>query len=134
LGIKPITLRQYIGFVAVPDSVKELIPKIISKSDAIRLCKVVTNVPKALDLAYKISKYDSASKKRYLVALKQLGSTADHFEIMHLTNQFRAKQNISMKISKKQAKGLAKIASVTETEPQEFAKKIITDYLKRRGY
>lgn len=135
LGITPKTLRQHLGFAAVPDAIKQLVPKTISKTDAIRICKVIPgNISHAEDIAYRISKYDGHAKKRYLDALEQLGASAEHSEIIKLANKFRAKQNISMKLSKRQAKGLARIASDAEKEPTDLAKKIVSDYLKRRGY
>lgn len=135
LGIMPKTLRQHLGFAAVPDAIKQMVPKTISRTDAIRICKVIPgNISHAKDIANKISKYDGPAKKRYLDALEHLGANAEHSEIIKLANRFRAKQNISMKLSKRQAKGLAKIASDTEAEPNELARKIVLDYLKRRGY
>ena len=133
LGIKPATMREYLGFAAVPDRVKSLVPKVLSKRDAIRIYKVARTESATMDIVDRIEKYDSSKKKRYIDALESLGAGAGHAEINKLANSFRARQNLSVRMSKSQAKGLAKLSRQTEMEPAEFAQKIVADYLARRG-
>ena len=134
LGIKPATFREYLGFSMVSDAIREMVPKVLSKRDAVRICKVITVPSQAIELIEKIKKYDSTQKKRYMDALEQLGRTAEHTEIVKLANSFRARQNLSLKISKNQAKGLSKISRENGMEPAEYAQKIVTDYLSRKGF
>lgn len=132
LGISMATLREYLGFGAVPDKIKEMVPKVISKKDAVRICKIISAESKVLDIIERIKKYDVAQKRRYIDALEQLGYT-EHSEIQKLANSFRARQNLSLKISKTQAKGLSKLSRENNLEPAEFAEKIVTEYLSRKG-
>ena len=134
LGINSVTLREYLGFGMVPDKIKEMVPKTLSKRDAIRICKVVPVEFKATEIVKKISKYNASQKKRYLDALEQLGSTAEHSDIQKLANSFRARQNLSLKISKNQAKGLSKLSRESNLEPAEFAQNLLGDYLSKRGF
>ena len=133
LGINSSTLREYLGFGAVPENIKEMVPKTISKRDAIRICKVLPAESDAVGAINKIKKYDGSQKKRYLDALERLGNVP-HSEILKLANSFRARQNISLKISKIHAKGLAKLSRESEMEPAELAQKIVSDYLVRKGF
>ncbi len=134
LGIKRRTLNEYLGFGAVPESIKEMVPKVLSKRDAIRVCSIVGTPSRAVEVIRNTSKYDRSQKKRYLDALEQLGSTAEHSEILRLANSFRARQNLSVKLSKSHARGLSKISKENNLEPAEFAQKIVADYLSRKGF
>ncbi len=134
LGIHRSTFREYLGYGAVPDKIKKMVPKALSKRDAIRICRVITVPSEALDTIQRISSYDSAQKKRYIDALEQLGNAAEHSEIQRLANSFRARQNVSLKFSKSQAKGLSKLSREQNLEPGELAQKIVSDYLSRRGF
>ncbi len=134
LGIQRQTLNEYLGFGAVPESVKEMVPKVLSKRDAIKICKIITTSSKAVEIINSISKYDRSQKKRYLDALQSLGNTATHSEILKLANSFRARQNLSVKLSKSHARGLSKISKENNLEPAEFAQKIVADYLSRKGF
>jgi len=133
LGINRATLYGYLGFGVVPDGIKQMVPKILSKRDAVRICKVIQIESSVTELIERIKKYDTSQKNRYIDALEQLGN-AEHSEILKLANSFRARQNLSLHISKSQAKGLSKISRESNLEPAEMAQKIVTDYLSRKGF
>ena len=134
LGINASTLREYMGFGAVPEKIREMVPGVISKRHAIRICKIIPSESHAAELVEKMANYDAAQKKRYVSALEYIGTAAKHADIARVANSFRAKQNLYIKISKSKAAGLAKIARNSEMEPAEFAQKIIADYLSRKGF
>lgn len=133
LGITRDTLRGHLGFDGVPDSVKALVPSYVSRRDAVRICKAVPHQEKAVQIIKKISKYDAARRSRYIEALEKLGGSADTSEVSKLANSFRARRNLSVRVSKSQARGLARLSREAGMEPAELAKKIVSDYLARRG-
>ncbi len=133
LGISRDTLREYLGFAGVPDGIKEMVPDVLSKRDAIKICKTVSSESRAVEIIQKIANYDASKKKRYIAALEQLGSGAEPSDIAKLANSFRARQNLYVKISKSQARLLSKLSRENDMEPAEFAQKIVSDYLSRRG-
>jgi ParB family chromosome partitioning protein len=134
LGINSATLREYLGFGIVPENIRLMIPKLLSKRDAIKICRTIPVESKVVEIIQRVKKYNSAQKKRYLDALEQLGNNAQHTEIQKLANSFRARQNLSLHISKSQAKGLSKISRESDLEPAEMAQKIVSDYLSRKGF
>ena len=133
MGINSDRLREYLGFGAVPDAIKAMVPKKLSRRDAIRICKVIQQEEQAIHIINKISKYTAAQKARYIQALEKLGSSAEQSDITKLANSFRARQNLALRMTKSQAKGLAKLSRESDMEPAEMAQKIVTDYLSRRG-
>lgn len=133
LGISRDTLREYLGFDGVPDSVKEMVPKYVSRRDAIRICLAEPQAEKALSIIKRVSKYPAPKRARYIEALEKLGSSATPSELTRLANSFRARRNLSVRMSKTQAKGLAKLSRDADMEPAELAHKIVSDYLARRG-
>ncbi len=54
LGVTIATLYRYPGFGAVPDSLKELVPKMISRDDITKLYLAVPNIRRAKNIATKI--------------------------------------------------------------------------------
>lgn len=133
LGIKSSALREYIGFGAVPDRIKQMVPRQVSKRDAIKICRTVPTEAGAVEIIERTARYDGAKKRRYLNALVELGPNATHQEIQSLANSFRARQNLAVRVSPSQARGLAKLSKDSDMEPSEMAGKIVSDYLKRRG-
>ena len=50
LGVSPDTLRRYLGFAAVPDRLRQFVPKELSRDDCTKLYQAIPNVSKAVKL------------------------------------------------------------------------------------
>ena len=133
LGISPQTLRSYSGFNSVPEKLQQLVPKTISRNEALRLYRIIPKVDDAVEIANRISRYSSPEKKRYFEALA-LDPTAPHATIRRMANHFKDKQNIRIKLTKQQSKFFSKAATDNSTEPNELATKIISQWLSKKGY
>ena len=132
LGISMKTLKSYLGYRGVPDALKELVPKTISRDNATRLYRIIPNVSAAVEIAHRISKYPKEAKRRYLDALQE-DHTAPHGYIKRRANQLREKQNIRLRLSKTQAKTLAKESAQRDLESGELVRKIVSDWIARRN-
>lgn len=139
LGITQQTLKSYTGFNSIPEKLQQLVPKTISRKEALRLYQIIPKAETAIEIAKRIARYSTQAKKRYLDAL-ELDPTAPHPTIRRMANHFKEKQNIRIKLTKKQAKSFAKaVADNNSTsggseEPQELAAKIISEWLTKKGY
>ncbi|NNL59406.1 MAG: hypothetical protein HKP31_08115, partial [Nitrosopumilus sp.] len=126
-------LRSYSGFNSVPEKLQQLVPKVISRNEALQLYKIVPKVDDAVEIANRIRRYSPPAKKRYFEALA-LDPTAPHATIRRMANHFKEKQNIRIKLTKQQSKFFSKAATESSTEPNELATKIISQWLSRKGY
>jgi len=131
MGMSPKTLNKYLGFAGVPDKLKLLVPSLISRDEMTRLYSLVANTAKAEKIVHKISRLDSALRKKYLTALSQ-SPRSSHPKLLKRAKSLLVKQNIAFKISKTNAKKLAAQSNKNDMTPDELAGKIITDYLKRK--
>ena len=133
LGLSMSTFKKYHGFAGVPDKLKELVPKTISRDDATKLYQIISDVSKAIKIAHRISGLDSPTKKRYLKVLAR-SPRSSHKKIMKKTRSLVIQQNLSLKLSKRQARGLGTQSRHKDTEPSALAGKIVSDWLRRKGY
>ena len=133
LGLSMSTFKKYHGFAGVPDKLKEIVPKTISRDDATKLYQIISDVSKAIKIAHRISALDSPTKKRYLKVLAR-NPRSSHKKIMKKTRSLVIQQNVSLKLSKKQARGLGTQSRHKDTEPSALAGKIVSDWLRRKGY
>jgi len=131
MGMSLSTLNKYLGFAGVPERLKLLVPSQISRDEMTRLYFIVPNVVKAVNVAQRISKLDSVLRKKYLIALSQ-SPKSSHLKLLKRAKALRIKQNISFKLSKTNAKKLARESNKKGISPDELASKIISDYLKRK--
>lgn len=133
LGMSPQTFKKYHGFAGVPDKLKNMVPKVISRDEAMKLYIAVPNVSKAVKIAERISKLDSPIKKNYLRALA-MSPRSSHKILLKRARNLRIQRNIAFKLSKRQAKGLIIQSRRKELTPQELANDIVTGWLKKKGY
>jgi len=131
LGISQNTFRSYLGFKGIPDPLKELVPKTLSRGEAVHLSKIVPDVTKAVDIAKLISRYTSAARKRYLNALSE-DPTAPHTAVRRMANYYKQKQKVRVHLSSNEAKALAKASTEKSMEPDELVHEIVSKWLSRR--
>ena len=81
LGISQQTLKKYLGYAAVPDKLKEYVPKELSRDDATKLYQIIPNVPQAVRIVEKITPLDSKLRKQYLYILAK-SPKSSHFKIL----------------------------------------------------
>lgn len=133
LGLSMSTFKKYHGFAGVPDKLKELVPKTISRDGATKLHQIIPDVSKAVKIAHQISELDTPTKKRYLKVLAHSPSLS-HKKIMKKARSLALQQNVSLKLSKRKARGLGVQSRRQDLQPNELANKIVSDWIRRRGY
>ncbi|ABX13227.1 ParB/RepB/Spo0J family partition protein [Nitrosopumilus maritimus] len=131
MGMSLPTLNKYLGFSGVPNRLKLLVPKVLSRDEMTKVYRIIPNITKAEKIAQRISKLDSGLKKKYIQALSQ-SPKSSHQKLLKRAKSMRIKRNLSFKISKTNAKRLATVSNKKDMSPDEFAGKIISDYLKRK--
>lgn len=130
LGMSMATFKKYHGFAGVPEKLKNLVPKVISRDEATKLYQIIPNTIKAIKIANNISKLDSQSKKLYLRVLSQ-NPRSRHKVILKKMRKFGIKRKIPIELAKSNAKKLARLAEKKDMDPNKFANKIVLDYLKK---
>jgi len=133
LGMSISTFKKYHGFAGVPEQLKELVPKKISRDQATKIHVIEQNISNALKIAFRISGLEPRTRKRYLDVLAK-NPNSSHKTIMKKLRSFGMQQNISLKLPKGKVRGLVTQSKRQELEPQELAKKIVSDWLKKKGY
>ena len=131
LGISHQTLKKYLGFAAVPDRLKEYVPKELSRDDATKLYQIIPNVPKAVRIAEKIIPLDQRLRKQYLHTLAR-SPKLSHFKLLKNAKEGLLQQKVVLELNKGNARKLHGLAARNDVEVTEMAGKIMSDYLKRR--
>jgi ParB family chromosome partitioning protein len=131
LGISQQTLKKYLGFAAVPDRLREYVPRELSRDDATKLYQIIPNVPKAVRIAEKIISLDQRLRKQYLHNLAK-SPKSSHLKILKNAKSRLLQRKVVLELNKGNARKLQSIAARNDVEVTEMAGKIMSDYLKRR--
>lgn len=130
LGISMPTFKKFHGFAGVPDALKSLTPKTISRDDATMLYRVVPSVGKAIKIAEKISKLDAPTRKRYIRAMER-SPRSSHKILLKRARVMTAQQKIRLNLTKGHAKKLATRSRRKDITPNDLAGEIVTQWLRR---
>ena len=131
LGISQQTLKKYLGFAAVPDRLKEYVPRELSRDDATKLYQIIPNVSKAVRIAEKIISLDQRLRKQYLYNLAR-SPKSSHLKLLKNAKEGLLQQKVILELNKGNARKLHSLAARNDVEVTEMAGKIMSDYLKRR--
>jgi ParB family chromosome partitioning protein len=131
MGISTQTLRKYLGFAAVPEKLKQYVPKELSRDDATRLYQIISNVPKAVKIAEKVIPLDQKLRKEYLKALSK-SPRSSHNKLLKISKSHMLQQRIKFEVTKGIAQKLKKHANQNDVNPDQMANKILSDWLKKR--
>ena len=131
LGISQQTLRTYLGFAAVPDRLKQYVPKELSRDDVTKLYQIIPDLSKATRIAEKITSLDPRLRKQYLKSLAK-SPKSSHLKILKKAKAGLLQQRVIVELNKTNAKRLQRIAAKNDIEITEMAYRIMSDYLKKR--
>ena len=130
LGISSVTLKKYLGFAAVPDKLKQFVPKELSRDDCTKLYQSIPNVSKAVRIAEKITLLDQKLRKEYLRALSR-SPKSSHLKILKKAKTGLLQQRVTVQLTKGNARKLKSLATRKEIDVDTMTDEILSSYLKR---
>ena len=131
LGISSVTLKKYLGFAAVPEKLRQFVPKELSRDDCTKLYQNIPNLSKAVKIAEKITLLDQKLRKEYLRALSR-SPKSSHPKLLKKAKSNMLQQKIRLELTKTIAHKLRKHANKNDMNPDEMANKILSNWLKTR--
>jgi len=131
LGMSVQTFKRLHGFAGVPDRLKDLVPKTISRDEATKLHIAMPNTKKAVLVANRIARYGSPVRKQYIKILTA-NPKMRHDAILRRAKRIKTRQKIPILLSKRQSSFLERQSERKGMDSDELAKKIVADWIKRR--
>ena len=131
LGISSQTLKKYLGFAAVPDKLKQFVPKELSRDDCTKLYQIISNVSKAVRIAERIIPLDQKLRKEYLKSLTR-SPKSSHLKLLKRAKTGLLQQRVTVQLTKGNARKLKSLATRKEIDVDTMTDEILSSYLKRR--
>jgi ParB family chromosome partitioning protein len=133
LGITRKTFKKYVGFAALPDKIKDLVPGTISSGVAMKLYQIVPTVSKAVRIAERISGLDGRTQKSYLKALAR-HPNAPHKKLLKQARLLAVRKTVPVTLPTTYAKRLERESLYREEEPEKLAQQIVVSWLSKRNH
>ena len=131
LGISSQTLKKYLGFAAVPEKLREFVPKELSRDDCTKLYQSIPNISKVVRIAEKITPLDQKLRREYLRALSK-SPKSSYLKLVKKAKSKLLQQKIRLELTKGIAQKLKKHANKNDMNPDEMANKILSNWLKKK--
>ena len=131
LGMSVPTFKKLHGFAGVPERLKDLVPGAISRDEATRLHVSMPSTAKAVEVARRISKLPPPVRRQYVRVLSE-NPRMGHAAVLKRAKKIRTQQKIPVVLSKRQAVFIDRQSEKRGMEPDELAKKIVADWIRRR--
>ena len=131
LGISSVTLKKYLGFAAVPDKLKQFVPKELSRDDCTKLYQIISNVSKAVRIAERIIPLDQKLRKEYLKSLTR-SPKSSHLKLLKRAKTGLLQRKVTIQLTKGNARKLKSLATRKEIDVDTMTDEILSSYLKRR--
>ena len=131
LGISSQTLKKYLGFAAVPEKLRQFVPKELSRDDCTKLYQIISNVSKAVRIAERIIPLDQKLRKEYLKSLTR-SPKSSHLKLLKRAKTGLLQQRVTVQLTKGNARKLKSLAARKEIDVDTMTDEILSSYLKRR--
>lgn len=134
LGVSDTTVREYLGWAAVPEPIKDMVEKReLSRDTAKRIAKVNPDPKKATAIAAKVKEAPRREVRNAIIQTNIENPTYTPEEVFAAAPKQKFK-HLTIDLTKKAADALQKAAAKYKMPPREIATLAIVDYLRTEGF
>lgn len=136
LGITPQTVRKWIGYAAVPETLKTMVDdKKITASVAMRLAEFVPDERKAVEIAKRIAETNPPAKQRERVLAAMEEAPGRPIDAMfRRAEEMKRERQITFVLPERYALAMERAERNTKTSAAEIARDATIDWLLRSRY
>jgi len=132
LGVSPQTVRSYLGYAAVPESIKKMVDeKKLSASTAARIAKYIPDEKQAVKIAEKIKETLRSEQRRNIIDVARENPTKPAEEIVKIARETR---RITIHVTRRVYEAIILASKKYETDKEDIAREALEDWLKKRGF
>jgi len=134
LGVSDTSIRNYLGWAAVPEPIKEMVEKgKLSKGTAKRIAKVNPDPKKATAIAEKVREEPRRKIRNAIIQTNIENPTYTPEQVVAEAPKIKFK-HLTIDLTNKAADALQKAAEKYDLTPNEIATQALIDYLRTEGF
>jgi ParB family chromosome partitioning protein len=135
LGISQQTVRKWVGYAQVPDSIKKLVrPRGLTVSQATRIWTYTDDEETAQSIAERIADEPvKENRERVLLSAKQLQGNSVN-AIFRRAEELQMTRRIHFELVASEARAMDEATLLTETESDEIAKSATVEWLESNRF
>ena len=133
LGVSEGTVRNYLGYEAVPESVKRLVDRgRLGAVTAVRIARGIGDPARAEAIARKVVEAPSSDRRRQIINIARENPDKEADEVVRLAGRLGRKLTLHLTPSVHSA--LSSAADDYNAEPEDIAQDALEEWLRRHGF
>jgi len=134
LGVSEQTVRNYIGYAAVPAALKEMVrTKKIGATTATAIARIIPDERDAVEIAKKVIEEPSSDRRNLIIEVAKENPGKKASEIVRLTKKKKFSE-ITLNLTPRLANALEAACRSYGGEPKEIANEALEEWLVKRGF
>lgn len=134
LGVSPQTVRNYLGYSAVPEKVKEMVDKgKLSAYTATRISRQISEEDRAVKIAEKVVELPRADDRREFIDAAKRNPSESPSKVAEGVRK-RKFSRITIHLAPRIAKGLEQACARYQSSKDDITLEALEDWLRKRGF
>ncbi len=134
LGVSPQTVRNYLGYRAVPESIKKMVDEgKLSASTATRIAKNIPDEEKAVKIAEKIKETPRSEDRRKIIDVAKENPQKTPEEIVKTVKEQKFKR-VTIDLTPRVANALEEACQKYNSDAEDITMEALEEWLKKRGF
>jgi ParB family chromosome partitioning protein len=134
LGVSQATVKNYLGYSAVPDEIKDMVSeKKLSASTAVRIAQNIPDKKMAINIAKKVMDTTSGRDRLLLIDAAKDNPNKNVTEISKIAEAAK-RHKITLDLTPKVAEALDEASRITNNDRISIATWAIEEWLDKRGF
>ncbi len=135
LGVSPQTVKNYIGYAAVPDEIKEMVDEgKLSVSTATRIVKNISDDKQAVAIAKKIEEMPRSKDRMAVIDIAHENPNKPVKDIVKIVKKKSEMIAITINVTKKVHDALINASKEYQSEKEAIAKDALEEWLSKKGF
>jgi len=134
LGVTAETVKNYLGYEAVPEPIKEMVEEgRFGASTALLICRKIADEEQAIGIAEKIKETPRSQDRRKIIDVARENPEKTPEEILKIVKKQKFKR-ITIDLSEGVADALARACDEYKSDAKDITKEALEDWLKKKGF
>lgn len=135
LGVSPQTVKNYLGYHAVPESIKKMVEDgRLGASTAIKIVKNIPDEEQAVKIAEKVKEIRRSEDRSMLIDVAKENPKKSVKEIDKIVKERAQMKKITIHVTEVIYKAIIQASKKYQSEKEDVIKEAVEEWLKKRGF
>lgn len=135
LGVTQQTVRNYLGYAAVPESIKKMVDEgKFSASTATRIVERIADEKQAIEIAEKIKEIPRSEDRMAMIDIAHENPDKSSKEIFRIVKEHSAMKKITIHVTQIVYEALSQASKKYQSERADVVKEALEEWLKKKGF